>query len=467
MHAVPIADSPVLLDSGRTLLFNLFGVNAGAIESDQKSVWRKVSRHMMASKAYRAHGSRIRQELLSAALVSGHIHLLQSPLITQSLSFSTLSSSGLQVTIHPPYDRDRLPALNRAFTCAYRIARRFEGDARTAPLLSFDDWRKNRLSRMSDSRFEALVNVYDFYLTLLHREIDWPLSLSGQLSEHFFRSAGAWQHAFEQKDAEWIRTAGAVVVPRTPTRQRSHDLSVLMDLAVRSAAEIERADHGELRFPPDYFESFEDIQDLWGEPDDLGLVEPLKRHMGAVFVDPDNFGFINGLWRSALELRQLLTLSSTHRASILVPRTSAPEASEDIGTNSDALQLFRLYIAGVSSLPTVDTVDDLMRLHHHRALRRFREKLQEWSLAARQGDGRILTTMRRDFQLATSDLRRVARVQRVGNIMTVVALPVGVASLLTGLPLDFGFTALGPALLGYAALKEQSAMWVRFGSLDL
>lgn len=73
--------------------------------------------------------------------------------------------------------------------------------------------------------------------------------------------------------------------------------------------------------------------------------------------------------------------------------------------------------------------------------------------------------MRRDFELATKDLASAARMQRVANVLTVVSLPVAVGGMLTNLPLDFAFTAVGPALLAYSAVKEHRASWVRFGNI--
>jgi hypothetical protein len=74
--------------------------------------------------------------------------------------------------------------------------------------------------------------------------------------------------------------------------------------------------------------------------------------------------------------------------------------------------------------------------------------------------------MKRDFELAGRDLRRMATLERVGSILTIVALPVAIAGLLAGLPLDFGFTAIGPGLVAYSKALEERASWVRFGNFQ-
>jgi hypothetical protein len=150
----------------------------------------------------------------------------------------------------------------------------------------------------------------------------------------------------------------------------------------------------------------------------------------------------------------------------MVTDSKAQYGRYKLSKDDDRLQLFSIYVRQVCPVPRVETISDLLRLHGHRYVQNFKTQLEEWRWALLRGDGNAVIRMRRDFELATRDLKRVATLEKIGGLMTIVALPVAIGGLLTGLPLDFGFTAIGPGLLAYSKHLEQNACWVKFGSID-
>ena len=148
-----------------------------------------------------------------------------------------------------------------------------------------------------------------------------------------------------------------------------------------------------------------------------------------------------------------------------MPNSDEVPISFELSPDDDKLQLFRLCIREVNTIPRIETFSDLFRLYNHKYVSRFREVLDEWSTLLRNGEIDPLKRMEKDFELAIRDLSTVAKMQRVGDILTVVGLPVAIGGLLTGLPLDFGFAAVGPAILLATDRMEKRSEWVRFGSL--
>ena len=218
-------------------------------------------------------------------------------------------------------------------------------------------------------------------------------------------------------------------------------------------------------FPSDYFSSFDRYDNLFGFYSEKRLSNTASQETILGFMDNQRFLRVHSFWRAYFEIQSLMRISSNNNARILMPNSDEVPISFELSPDDDKLQLFRLYIREVNTIPRIETFSDLFRLYNHKYVSRFREVLDEWSTLLRNGEIDPLKRMEKDFELAIRDLSTVAKMQRVGDILTVVGLPVAIGGLLTGLPLDFGFAAVGPAILLATDRMEKRSEWVRFGSL--
>jgi hypothetical protein len=218
-------------------------------------------------------------------------------------------------------------------------------------------------------------------------------------------------------------------------------------------------------FPTEYFAHFSEFDMAFGE---FGTAFEDFAYAGIMLElgDPAAIRIAHSFWRAWLEARALMEISSGEGAGIAINAERDGQCSVySIAKEDDRLQLFRIYLRDVCPIPRVDSLSDLVRLHNHKYLKRFRQQLEEWRWSLLGGDARAVVRMKRDFELAGRDLRRVATLEKVGGIFTIIALPVAIAGLLCGIPLDFGFTALGPGLVAYSKALEEKASWIRFGGL--
>lgn len=171
---------------------------------------------------------------------------------------------------------------------------------------------------------------------------------------------------------------------------------------------------------------------------------------------------ILGFWLSWLQFRQLLRISN-ERSSVMCFAADSGKAYE-LSKHEDRLQLFQVFIKEVNAIPKVDSFGDLVRLYHDPHVHQFRQQLSHWRTVVREGNVAAIKRMRRDFDLAMTDLAKSVTLQRVGGVVSVVALPVAIGGLLSGLPLDFAFTAVGPAINAQANRLARRSAWARFGS---
>ena len=242
-----------------------------------------------------------------------------------------------------------------------------------------------------------------------------------------------------------------------------------MNLYLKNAEEVDLMSYSEeyltSLFPSRYFRNFKDIESLWGDIHQNDFSSFLERNIFAKYVTNQQFSPIHCFWKTHFETRRLIDLSLDYGIQIKIPQDINLRKKYKFSEEEERLQLYRLYVKSVNSIPKVENMNDLFRLFNHKYMKRFREKLDEWREAVYQGDVKTLKLMQRDFELATKDIQKIAELQKFGDIVTIVALPAAIAGLLMGgIPLDFGFTAIGPALLGYSKLLEKKVAWVKFGT---
>jgi hypothetical protein len=178
-----------------------------------------------------------------------------------------------------------------------------------------------------------------------------------------------------------------------------------------------------------------------------------------------SFGELMSFWLSWFEFQQMLRIS-VERSSAMCFNAYTKDITE-IGKHPEATQLFRIYVTDINQIPRVNTYEDFLRLYHHPAIERFREQLAIWRQAAISGKVNIISRMRKDFQLALRDLSYATTLQTIGGMLTIIALPVAIGGILSGLPLDFAFTAIGPAILLESKRLADRASWVKFGDVYL
>jgi len=452
----------LILDRTLTYIFLMLGEREGVINAKARQ-FGKIKSSKLIEKA--------KNDLLSSILIYGGVRLLCSDQLGTVTDLTTLRNENIPVETHLPYDISQLERLNQIYQRALEHARFFDFDPRTASLISYDALLDGKLKYADDLEFETEVQEYNYYTGLLRQEVHWVTELAPELFSLFMRKQDAIGAAFNAFYREaYLGQSGVKKRFDIPS-----DLDVLhlMDLDTMSPDQIEGLVTGDLHFglPGDYFDKFIEFDNeselgrvFQGQ--DQEIENSIKRHIFASIHDAHRFVQAHAFWKAVLEMNLLLSLSSKTSSQIKLLSDTLLQESYPISREEEKLQLYRLYVTEVNAVPRIETFHDLFRLHNHKYVKRFRRKLDEWSNAVQHGEVKALKRMRRDFELATRDLATAAKMQKVANVLTVVALPVAVGGMLTGLPIDFAFTAVGPALLAYSAMKERGASWIKFGSMS-
>jgi hypothetical protein len=422
--------------------------------------------HWLARPLRRGTPSRFRDHsatVLSSALLHGGLHLLLDSRVSARLDLSSLRDAGVPLTFHSPYQPRRLKYLQQLYDRTFDLARQLEHDPRIAKVVSFEQLCTGHVPHMAHDVFATALEEYRHCRRLFARELDWVEALSPELRDLLVRHAAGFQGAFEDTYGDFSRSVREAVIATAPASTTAPpDLLDAMKLAPSEAFEAPLSPSD--LFPTSYFREFSNLDlMLSGLSLQNDFREFAERGMFFAFTDPEKFKYVHAVWTSVLQLRTILDLSRTETATILLPGGRAIVADHPVSGDDRRIQLFRLYVREVNAVPRLETAADLLRLYHHRDLRAFRDRLEEWHAAVEHGERRVVERMRGDWRVAMRDLRRAGRMQRIGELMTIIALPVGVAGLLAGLPLDFAFTALGPGILAYTRYLESGTRWVRFG----
>jgi hypothetical protein len=405
-------------------------------------------------------------DLLTSILFTGGAHLHASPGVRRTLDFSFLEREGIQVEFHTPWVPEELNRLHLMLSRAYALARDLEANPRVGGQIYLEDLGRAP-TRDEFVSLHLSIDDYQYFCRQLLQEIGrW-----GYASDQLFSEFVAEQHAY-------TRVLSALDLPRRfPRRKTGQDVLVdrfevlrLMNLQPRDAAELARAENALMSsfefdmFPPNYFNDFEHIDGLWaGEGSGGSFEDHVKRGLTLAFCSPKRFGSLHAFWRAWLECHALFHLSAREGVPIHLRANADPLQSAPMSTDENAVQLFRLYLENVDALPQLSTFEDLFRLYHDPNVGRFRRKLREWDGALRAGNPAAIVKIREDFALAKRDLRNASVLTSVGGLVSCVALPVAVAGLMLGLPIDFAFTAVGPAIAVCAWELERRASWIKFG----
>ncbi len=454
----------VVLDSVQTIAFLSKAKADDAIQAkDLFGSTRRLGRDQIVN--------RYQSEVLTSCLLYRPIHLLVPPRAAEVLDLSAFRNEGIPVVMHTPYDQEDLSRLNTMFSGAFDAIRLIERDYRVSPVMSYealiqDNFRGSKPHDpslwSSDLEFTSNVETYNDFVTLLTHDIDWLRCLSPELFDLFMHRHTAAYETFMDVHADVIELRESKGSNR---RTDTDSILGLMDLKIRNPDHLV-GDTVDV-FPREFFSDFEHYADLWQPWRTDSFENQVERAFYVELCDPTRFARVFAFWNSWLELKRLIALSVDERAAIKLPPSMALHATYPVSADENKLQLFKLYLREVNTVPAVNSFPDLFRLYNHKYLDRFREQLDLWDKALYAGSPNAVAGMKRDFNLAIKDLAKVAKMQKVGDLLTYIGLPIALAApLLKGLPVDFGLAAIGPALLGYTKLLERRASWVRFGDAE-
>ncbi len=412
---------------------------------------------------------RMRTLVLSRALVHGGIDVLVPDHVRDSVLRSRLLKEGVDIQCDHPISEEHLNGIESIYVKLYNLARQIEeypGYTGLYTLTHSGIVTAGATSR----RLESLIDDYNFYARAFADRLGWVTDLAGDLFHAFMtaqRTAGdVYEQLFHVADTvEALSPAdreGEEPALLTPREFSANFLIREMNAFPRQGAELDHDRGNEVMRGPFTLGGAKRSFDLMAADELLGFSDYALEGLSAGFTGSRLYQQVFGFWQAWLQFRQLIHVSSVRNSAICFDGTTS---ECDTGKRDDLTQLYRVYIADVNRIPRVDTFDDFLRLYHHPAVCRFREQLDIWQQAVRNGESAIVARMRHDFKLAIRDLRRACNLNRVGGMLTVVALPVALGGLLSGLPLDFAFTAVGPAIALKGAQLERRAQWARFGSL--
>jgi hypothetical protein len=179
------------------------------------------------------------------------------------------------------------------------------------------------------------------------------------------------------------------------------------------------------------------------------------------------FPFVHGFWRSAFELLNLLSASQISKRPLLLSdhsKQNHANAQKPAKSTSDALAVYKLYLAEATYVPRLNSIDDLLRLRSDSRLRSLRNVISEWLEAYNNDDMAIACKIRRDVALAQKDVRKLNRARRAGSIISYLSLPVSIAELFAGTQYGLGLSLVGTCLELQAKYRLEKFGWVQFGA---
>lgn len=394
------------------------------------------------------------------------------------------SDSGLVLERSVPFRQEDLDLLDRIYSHARDAIEALNTHPRIIPVVSFEQVASDVASQedayledTGDQQMQGrrgrdfnFSKALDFQINrdrsrFFCRQIEDLSSSVSKLSPELF--AAFWREQAVSEQFVLNMTKGKTSLFSADALPDSTSLLETMGLGSISAGEyLSGSWPARQSFPYTYFKDYEEYDRVFGEFSS-GFDDYANAMLTLKFHDPARFSAGHSFWRSWLEMRALMALSSQGSANIgIVGDSPSTYGRYKLAKDDDRLQLFSLYVRDVCPVPQIENIADLLRLHEHKFLRNFKAQLEQWRWALLKGDAHAVIRMKKDFELAKRDLQRIAKIANIGSLMTIIALPVAIGGLLSGLPLDFGFTVLGPGLVAYSKRLEQSACWVKFGDVD-
>jgi len=437
------------------------------IERDGRSV----------EEAYREeayHAPQFRQEyqdLLTAMLLFGPAKFSLPSYFLEGVTVDRLQSEGV-VELN---EIDQVTPLRTRIARWYEIAfssyRQLEEDPWFGPVVSLDRLLQGKGQRDLDSILdvEEALGQIEFYTDAI-TEVIAPLVLGLRVIFGYY---------FEENFGFYHDTLGDINLPYMRDLPLFHIPSWLID--EDDPGELYR-DMGLFLRGPEYREAEFPVFSYY--PDDLlSFAEVDERlsthgpnftgHMERVLqlgfrLDPTAFIRVHAFWKSFLELVNMLRISEATGNPLFVPSTvdvrPAEYSKQRASSTTDMIRVYRLYLTERGLIPSLECIDDLMRLWDDKRLERLRDVLRTWVDASRSDDIGRTDLIRKDVNRAKRELRNLGRMQRAARLVGYISMPVAVADLAMGSGLGILLAPIGPAVDLYSGLRLRKLSWLNLGT---
>ena len=131
----------------------------------------------------------------------------------------------------------------------------------------------------------------------------------------------------------------------------------------------------------------------------------------------------------------------------------------DMSLGADALQLCRIHLSEVRSMPYLESIDDVLRVRGHPYIADFRESIFEWLSRVAAGETNVEEKYRAKIRLANKQIEKLEKWKHLDSPYTLAAsISVGVAEIFTGTFFGFGF-----AVASAAALMQKGRLAREYG----
>jgi len=140
-----------------------------------------------------------------------------------------------------------------------------------------------------------------------------------------------------------------------------------------------------------------------------------------------------------------------------------PALTSEFENAEATLRAYKLYLNEVTLVPRLRTIQDVLRLRDDPRVEAFRTAIFSWADALSEGDIGEETRIRREIRKASKNLAKLGAYRKVAGWVSVVSIPISIASALTGVPAGLALTPIGPAIAMGTYIKEKKLQWLLFG----
>jgi len=126
---------------------------------------------------------------------------------------------------------------------------------------------------------------------------------------------------------------------------------------------------------------------------------------------------------------------------------------------SEAYAIFRVGLVAEDLVaPTVETIDDVLRLREDPSILRFRNILGVWGQALHDGDKNIVKEVKEDIIKANKEMKKLPKIRKAREILNIVSIPMSflpiIGQIITGTVLATEY---------YESQKKKKYGWVTLG----
>jgi hypothetical protein len=433
------------------------GASVAEALEPQKDIPRRAARKLR----------RLYQDVLVSLLLNGPIVVPRSDTFLEEWDLTRLGREGLVVFRdfdHSIHLRRRTHAL---YETAFALYRRLE-DMGFGPFVPLSP----RSVKTDPVEVAAILGDLEFYDAQLRRIVFDAADSLGPVFELIFYQnidflAGVMIEALNDEAWRWLMS------DREETRDAAHfDMRAALGLEVITAEEYEAAPYRRASFYPD---------DLGVDPSfvEAALYGRYGHEIRAKLMAIATSEFRKSMYdylrarayfESFFEIINLSTEAQKESDCLFLPSTSRLRAqsalSEFTPGSEDLSQIYRVYLTQANSIPRLERIEDLLRLRDDKAISSLREQLATWNNTAGQAsEPKLIQEIRRDIEAAAKGIKKYERFKEWTRVASYIALPVGLAEAIFGIPaISLGISVVGTAFDYYADLKINKLHWIRFGT---